>query len=154
VYPFVRLVATFWENYLKYEDGRYVIYHDAIHEGTDDLKNPLVSLGLVKLTMQTATDMSRLMGVDADKREKWLHIHEHISPYPLFERNGKTMFRYTEVGTEWVDGNTLGIQHIYPAGQIGLDSDPELLAIARNVVHCMQRWLDFNGSNSFFPTAV
>ena len=155
VYPFVRHTALFWENYLKYEDGRYVVYHDAIHEGTDDLKNPLLSLGLIKLVMQTAVDMSVMTGADADRREKWLHIRDHISRYPVFERNGKPVFRYTEVGTEWwIDGNTLGIQHIYPAGAIGLDSDPELLAIARNTVHDMQRWLDGNGSNSFFPAAV
>ncbi|MDR1981747.1 MAG: hypothetical protein LBQ39_09055 [Tannerellaceae bacterium] len=154
VYPLVRHTAIFWESYLKYEDGRYVDYHDAIHEGTDDLKNPLLSLGLIRLVMQTAVDMSELLGTDAGKREKWQHMHDHISAYPLFERNGKTVFRYTEVGTEWVDGNTLGIQHIYPAGQIGLDSEPELLDVARNTIQEMQRWLDSNGSNSFFPAAV
>lgn len=154
VYPFVRHTAIFWEKYLKYEDGRYVDYHDAIHEGTDDPKNPLLSLGLIKRVMQTAVDMSVLVGADANKREKWLHIRDHISPYPTYERNGKTVFRYTEVGTEWVDGNTLGIQHIYPGEVIGLDSDPELLGVARNTIDVMQRWLDSNGSNSFFPAAV
>jgi hypothetical protein len=154
VYPFVKHTAIFWENYLDYEDGRYVDRWDAIHEGTDDPKNPLLSLGLIRMVMQTATDMSVLMGVDADKRAKWLHIRDHLSAYPIFERNGKKVFRYTEEGTEWVDGNTLGIQHIYPAGAIGLDSDPELLAVAWNTIDDMQRWLDGNGSNSFFPAAV
>jgi hypothetical protein len=154
VYPFVRHTAVFWENYLKYEDGRYVDYWDAIHEGTDDPKNPILSLGLIRMVMQTAADMSALTGVDADKREKWLHICDNLSRYPVFERNGKTVFRYTEEGTEWVNGNTLGIQHIYPAGVIGLDSDPELLAVARNTIDDMQRWIDGNGSNSFFPAAV
>ena len=154
LYPFVRHVAVFWENYLKFEDGRYVDYHDAIHEGTDDLKNPILALGLIKMVMQTATDMSVFIDVDAGKREKWLHIRDNISPYPVYERNGKTVFRYTEAGTEWVDGNSLGIQHIYPGGAIGLDSDPELLGVARNTIEVMQRWLDSNGSNSFFPAAV
>ncbi|MDR1592909.1 MAG: hypothetical protein LBS43_00315, partial [Prevotellaceae bacterium] len=154
VYPFVRHTALFWENYLKYEDGRYVDYWDAIHEATDDPKNPILSLGLIKMVMQTAVDMSILTGVDADKREKWLHIRDNLSHYPVFERKGKTVFRYTEEGTEWVNGNTLGIQHIYPAGAIGLDSDPELLKIAYNTIDDMQRWIDGNGSNSFFPAAV
>jgi hypothetical protein len=154
VYPFVKRTAVFWEEYLKYEDGHYVDYHDAIHEGTDDLKNPILSLGLIKLVMQTAVDMSLLIDVDAEKREKWQHIRDNLSPYPVYERNGTTVFRYTEAGTEWVDGNTLGIQHIYPGGAIGPDSDPELLAVARNTIDQMQRWLDSNGSNSFFPAAV
>lgn len=154
VYPFVRAAAVFWEKYLVYEDGRYVDYNDAIHEGTIGDKNPLLSLGLIRQTMRTATDMSELLGEDADKREKWMHIHDHMSQYPVFERGGKTVFRYTETGIEWVGGNTLGIQHIYPAGAIGLDSDPHLLAIARNTIGEMQRWLDSNGNNSFFPAAV
>jgi hypothetical protein len=154
VYPFVRAATVFWEKYLVYEDGRYVDCNDAIHEGTVGDKNPLLSLGLIKQTMRTATDMSALLGEDAGRREKWMHIHDHISHYPVFERNGKTVFRYTEAGIEWVNGNTLGIQHIYPGGAIGLDSDPELLAVAMNTMQEMQRWIDGNGSNSFFPAAV
>ena len=44
-YPFVKGVATFWENYLPFENGRYVIYNDAIHEGTIGTLNPILSLG-------------------------------------------------------------------------------------------------------------
>lgn len=154
VYPYVKGVANFWKEYLTFENGRYVIYNDAIHEGTIGTQNPILSLGLVKMVMQTALDMSKLIDVDAAEREKWEHIYTHISPYPLQERNGKTVFRYTEKGTDWWGDNTLGIQHIYPASQIGLNSDPLLLEVARNTIAEMQRWIDNNGSNSFFPAAV
>jgi hypothetical protein len=154
VYPFVRLTANFWEAYLKYEDGRYMIYNDAIHEGTIGTVNPILSLGLVRLLMQTVTDMSEFLGVDADKRDKWLFIKDHLPYYTFQERNGKTVFRYSEKGTDWWGDNTLGIQHIYPSGQIDLDSDPKLLEVSVNTIQVMQRWLDFNGSNSFFPAAV
>jgi hypothetical protein len=46
------------------------------------------------------------------------------------------------------------IQHIYPAGAIGLDSDPKLLEISRNTIRVMGRWRDGNGMNSFYPAAV
>ncbi|MDR1675823.1 MAG: hypothetical protein LBR86_05090, partial [Tannerella sp.] len=154
VYPFVRASAIFWEKYLVYEEGRYVDYNDAIHEGTVGNKNPLLSLGLIRQTMRTATDMSALLGEDTGRREKWMHIHDHLSAFPLQERNGKTVFRLTEEGMDWAGGNTLEIQHVYPAEQIGPDSDPELLAVAMNTMQEMQRWIDFNGSNSFFPAAV
>lgn len=154
VYPYVKGVATFWENYLTWEDGRYVIYNDAIHEGTVGTMNPILTLGLVRMVMRTITDMSILLDADKDKREKWAYILAHLSEFPTQERAGKTVFRYTEKGTEWWGDNTLGIQHIYPAGQIGLNSDPELLATALNTIDEMQRWIDFNGSNSFFPAAV
>jgi hypothetical protein len=153
-YPFVKGVATFWENYLTWEDGRYVIYNDAIHEGTVGTKNPILSLGFVRMVMNTAIDMSAELGVDAARHEKWQHIIDHLSDYSYQKKNGKKVFRYTEKGTDWWNDNTLGIQHIYPAGQVGLDSDPELLKVAHNTIDVMQRWIDFNGSNSFFPAAV
>lgn len=154
VYPFVKGVAAFWEKYLTLEGDRYVIYNDAIHEGTVGTMNPILSLGLVRMVMRTVSDMSSFLGVDEDKREQWAFIKDHMSDYPLQERNGKTVFRYTEKGTDWWGDNTLGIQHIYPAGQIGLNSDPQLLQIAHNTVDEMRRWSDFNGTNSFFPAAV
>ncbi|WP_339711665.1 hypothetical protein [uncultured Kriegella sp.] len=153
-YPFVKGVATFWENYLSFEDGRYVIYNDAIHEGTIGTVNPILSLGLVRLVMQTSIDMSKELNVDSDRIQKWQHIIDNLSNYTFQEREGKKVFRYSEKGTDWWGDNTLGIQHIYPGGQIGLDSDPELLQVAHNTIDVMQRWIDFNGSNSFFPAAV
>jgi len=106
------------------------------------------------MVMQTVSDMSIFLGIDEGERAQWALIRDHISDYPMQERNGKTVFRYTEKGMDWNNDNTLGIQHIYPAGQIGLNSDPELLKIAYNTIDEMQRWLDTNGSNSFFPAAV
>ncbi len=154
VYPFVKGVATFWENYLIFEKGRYVIYNDAIHEGTVGTMNPILSLGLVRMVMQTAIDMSMELKIDAERTDKWQYVLDHLSDYTYQERNGKKVFRYTEEGTDWWGDNTLGIQHIYPAGQICLDSDTELLQVAHNTIDVMQRWIDFNGSNSFFPAAV
>lgn len=153
-YPFVKGVAAFWEKYLVWEDDRYVIYNDAIHEGTIGTVNPILSLGLIPLSLQTAIDMSIELGVDEQRREKWNYLIEHLSDYTYQEKEGKTVFRYSEKGTAWWRDNTLGIQHIYPGSQVGLDSDPELLQVAYNTIEVMNRWIDFNGSNSFFPAAV
>ncbi|WP_133995703.1 glycosyl hydrolase family 95 catalytic domain-containing protein [Dinghuibacter silviterrae] len=154
VYPFVRSVAVFWQHYLQKEGDRYVILNDAIHEGTIGTKNPILSLGLVPMVLKTAMDMSVLLGVDEHLRGDWQGKMDSLSAYPVQQRHGKTVFRYTDSGVDWWDGNTLGIQHIYPAGGIGLSSDPHLLEIARNTIDEMQRWMDVNGSNSFFPAAV
>ena len=154
VYPFVKGVATFWENYLTKEGDRYVIYNDAIHEGTVGTMNPIASLGLVRMVFDTASDMSELLGVDEDKRSVWKERRSHLAEFPMQERDGKTVFRYTERGVDWWPDNTLGLQQVYPAGQVGLASDPELLQVAWNTVDVMRRWKDFNGTNSFFPAAV
>ncbi len=92
--------------------------------------------------------------MDSNLRSDWQYKADHIAKYTTQVRDGKTVFRYSEKGPAWWDDNTLGIQEIYPVGAIGLNSDPELLKIARNTISVMQRWQDFNGSNSFFPAAV
>lgn len=160
VYPFVREVASFWEDYLKYEEGadgrmRYVIYNDAVHEGTHGDFNPVLSLGLVRMVFAAALDMTAALDVDRVRREKWRHILEHLSEFPVRElEDGTQVFRYTERGREYFGSNTLGIQHIYPAGAIGLDSEAELVETSRNMIGFMGRWIDMNGSNSFLPAAV
>ena len=171
-YPFVRDTAWFWENYLKLEGNRYVIYKDAIHEGSGENKNAILSLGLVRMVMNLALDMSQELGVDADRRARWTDIRERLSDYPVctvrdlpqefwpkhLPQTGDILnlpiFRYTEEGTPWWSDNTLGIQHIFPSGGIGLDSKPDLLERGRNQIRVMNRWVDSNGMNSFYTAAI
>jgi hypothetical protein len=154
VYPFVRDVADFWVDWLKLEDGRYVIYKDSIHEGSGTDTNPILSLGLVPMVLALAVDMSRELGLDADQHPLWQDRIARLSKFATQERGGQTVFRYTERGTPWWGDNTLGIQQIYPGGAIGLDSDPKLLEVARNTIRVMGRWRDFNGMNSLYPACV
>jgi alpha-L-fucosidase 2 len=73
---------------------------------------------------------------------------------PTRERNGKTVFRYSEKGTAWNNGNALGIHHIFPAGAIGLDSDPNLLTTSINTIDEMHRWADYNGFSSWYTACA
>ena len=156
IYPLVLQIATFWENYVAWDanNNRFIIDKDSVHEGSGQDMNSCLSLGLVRNALLLALDLSKELNLDADRRDQWNHILKHLSGYTFQEKNGKNVFRYTEKGTPWWQNNTLGIQHIYPAGQIHLDSDPELLNVSRNTIDVMGRWLDGNGSNSFFPAAV
>jgi len=154
-YPFLREVGDFWEDYLKLEDGRYMDYNDAIHEGhTPKDVNPLLALGLIPMVFRGLLDMSEELGVDEGRRAKWQHILDHMPDYPVQEMKGKTVFRYSERGQAWFGSNTLGIQHIYPAGAIGLDSDPKLLEIARNTHAVLGRWRDYNGFPTYYTAAA
>lgn len=153
-YPYLREVAAFWEDYLKLENGRYVIYNDSIHEGSGDDMNPLLSLGLVHTLFKNMIAMSTELGVDSDRHAKWQDILNRLSSFPTQERDGKAVFRYTEKGMAWSDGNTLGIQHIFPAGAIGLGSDPKLLEISHNMIDEMNRWRDYNGFSSWYTACA
>ncbi len=154
VYPFLLAVTDFWEDYLTLVDGKYQIHGDAIHELTGPNKNPILTLGLLRNSFDLVIDMSQALKVDAPRRGKWKQILANLADFPVQERNGKTVFRYTSEGPVWVDGNTLGIQHIYPGNAITLDSALALLEISRNTFAAMNRWQDGNGSNSYFPAAV
>ncbi len=153
-YPYLLEVAAFWEDYLKFEEGRYVIYSDSIHEGSGPDVNPVLSLGLLRTLFGNLPAMSEELGVDAGRRAKWRHISEHLSAFPLQERGGKTVFRYSERGMAWCDGNTLGIHHIFPAGAIGLDSDPATLRVCRDTIDAMARWADYNGFASWYSACA
>lgn len=154
IYPYVLAVASFWEDYLKEEDGRYVIYGDAVHEGSGKDKNSILSLGLVRNAMDLILDLSLNLKKDEERQEKWRDILARLSSFPTQMRNGEEVFRYTEEGTAWWENNGLGIQHIYPASAITLDSDRDLLRISRNTIEGMGRWKDYNTTNSFFVAAI
>jgi len=154
IYPYTLAVANFWEDYLKFENGRYVIYDDAIHEGSGKDKNPLLSLGLVRNAFNLIIDLSTALKVDENRQAKWKDILNRMSDYPTQIREGKKVFRYTEIGLDWWKDNGLGIQHIYPSNGITLDSSFELLQVAKNTIAEMHRWHDMNTTNSFFMAAI
>ncbi|MGN0519988.1 MAG: glycosyl hydrolase family 95 catalytic domain-containing protein [Candidatus Fimenecus sp.] len=168
LYPFLKEVGAFWEDFLVYEGGRYVIHDDAIHEVpyyVDNFnprthqkeihaKNNLLSLGLVRMVFGALLDMAKALGQDAEKYEKWQDILEKLSDYPTFRKRLKKVFRYTEKGMSWNNGNFLCLQHIYPVGQWGRQGKEELLQIARNTFFINDRWCDDNATNSIFPCAV
>ncbi|MHC4638685.1 MAG: glycosyl hydrolase family 95 catalytic domain-containing protein [Planctomycetota bacterium] len=157
VYPYLMEVLNFWEDYLKFENGRYVIYNDHIFEGEGTDMNNLLSLGLMRLIFRAAIDMSIELGVDAERREKWQHVLDHISDFALFERNGKKVFRFAEKGVQWRDGEGDGmvaVQHIWPMGAIGYHSGPKMLKIARDHISALNRWDDFNGFCTFYTAAA
>jgi alpha-L-fucosidase 2 len=84
VYPFVRAIARFWEDYLKFEPtppelvkasanlpeglrqpagGRYVDYDDGANEGGQDT-NPAVSLSLIRNVLPLAIDLATELNQD------------------------------------------------------------------------------------------
>ena len=168
-YDFVLNTAAFWEDYLVKEKGKYVIKKDAAHEipfyrgkkfrytthiGQVNTINAINSLGLVKLLFNGIYDMSKELGLNSEKYSLWKDIIENLSDFPTFIKKGKKCFRYSKMGIRWRNDNTVGLQHIYPASQIGLSSGEKLLKIARNTYFINDRRLDDNGSNSYLPAGA
>ncbi len=164
VYPYLKAVAEFWEDYLTFEDGRYVIYDDSFHEvgpwqgkgweeGYGDF-NPINSLGFLKVFFDAMIEISRDLSIDESEQEKWNHILVNLSEFPVYREEGRTQFRACEggngsssdlVGLKWHMLHGL----VFPAPNIGLNSNPDLL---KRMHDGMDEWEDrtwLDSGNSF-----
>lgn len=168
-YDFILNTAKFWEDYLVKKNGRYILVKDAAHEipyyrgkkfrklthiGQINTVNAINSLGLVKMLFKGVYDIAKELGLNEEKYALWEDINENLADFPTFRIKGKKCFRYSTFGIRWRDDNTVGLQHIFPASQIGFSSNKKLLKIARNSYFINDRTLDDNGSNSYLPAGA
>lgn len=153
VYPFIREVADFWEDYLVFENGRYVSYNDCFWEvgpweGKDYKKNfgdinPTVSLGLCRMLFRGIIEMSQFLQKDTDKIEKWQHILAHLSDIPTVEVEGVTRIKACEggngSGSRTAPGFGRVMMHglVFPSGAFGPVNDP---AFAKILLDEVYRW--------------
>ena len=181
VYPYMLACANFWEDYLKFEDDRYVIYMDHFNEIMPNLRNKgiwrdrlgdfnsTLSLGLVKMLFKGIIDASKFLNVDANRVEKWKHIITHLSKFPVGESNGRLSLKNMERGPQNREVRTSGLNRvaihglILPGGVVGPKTDS---AFNKILLDDVQHWKDRmqntgewgntlgNGIETCFPGAV
>lgn len=72
-------------------------YEEWPERGSDNDVNPTCSLGLIRMVMRGALDISSMLDVDDERRSGWQDILDKLSDYPV---------GYTEDGsTEELQGN-------------------------------------------------
>jgi alpha-L-fucosidase 2 len=154
IYPFMLSVADFWEDYLKFENGRYVDYDDSFQEvgpwqGKDWDKgygdfNPINTLGFLRTFFDAMTEMSTELKADSARQVKWKHIMANLSALPTVDHKGRKRFRACEGGTGSAK-NIIGLDWImmhglvFPATNIGLGSDTEQLKM---ILDDLNEWND------------
>jgi alpha-L-fucosidase 2 len=147
VYPYLIEVANFWEDYLKFEDGRYVIHNDAYNEagpwegaGWEALRedfNPLISLGFLRLVIRGIREISAGLGCDAERRAKWTHILDHLSAFPLAERGGRLLPQAAEAGpsSRKIEATRITLHGtVWPGSVVGQDHMPGYYQVLREAV--------------------
>lgn len=181
VYPYILECANFWEDYLKFENGRYVIYMDHFNEVMPNLRhngqwrdrlgdfNSTLSLGLVKMLFKGIVDVSTYLDVDHNRREKWNHIITHLSKFPLGEVDGRMALKSVEKSASSDNPKASGLSRvsihglILPGGVAGPKTDPEFnKVLLSDVSHWKDRstiksnWGNTlgNGIETSFPGAV
>lgn len=183
VYPFIREVAAFWEDYLTFEGGRYVSYDDNFWEvGPWEGKgwknnygdiNPTISLGMVRMLFKGIIDMSQFLEVDQDKLDKWNHILDHLSVVPTVEIDGVTRIKACEGGTGSGSRTAPGFGRVmmhgllFPSDVCGILTDSAFAQILRDEIYCWDtdtaayagtkdaHWDDLgNGFETYFTAAA
>lgn len=181
IYPYLLECANFWEDYLKFENGRYVIYMDHYGEVMPNLKNKgqwrdqlgdfnsTLSLGLVKMLFKGIIDVSTFLKVDEGRVEKWRHIVEHISGFTVGDVDGKLSLKGVEKSPSAWHSRIAGLARvsihglILPGGVCGPKTDSAFNSILLSDV---SRWKERmkapgewantlgNGIETCFPAAV
>jgi fibronectin type 3 domain-containing protein len=84
VYPFLKGVSDFWDNYLVLSNNTYMDYNDAAGESssTSDV-NPATSLAFIQLVYPSLIEMSQVLNLDAGRRAKWSDIVARLAPLPI-----------------------------------------------------------------------
>lgn len=156
VYPFIKGVVAFWEQYLTYEEGRYVAHYDGVHEGPNGDTNNTLTLGFLRNALHTVIDMSGELGIDQDKVPLWTKILAELSDYATYERDGKTYLADSERGY-FATNHPVLLQIVFPGAQIHKDSDPDLLKTACNCAEAdaaTNLWSHELHTSSNYPSAV
>ena len=184
IYPYLKGVADFWDDYLVLQDGHYVDYHDSCWENSGDDTNPSTTLAFIQLVYPSLVEISELLGVDADRRAKWNDIIARLTPLPIvpassigslnalgapYNAPGVNVIRNSTAGTGFpapmvrvyqdhaVRMSGAGMssaQVIFPAWNIGLESEPSLQLAASNTIWLAAQWYDYNNECNFYPGAA
>ncbi|WP_027295725.1 discoidin domain-containing protein [Robinsoniella sp. KNHs210] len=129
LYPLMKSVSIFWENYITFENGKYVVY-GATHENVPG-RNPILDVDACKYMLANTIKAANQLKTDSDKVEVWKNILDNMSDVPTMLYKGKTTICDVEGRTEkntgaTFDGNPVTIQSAYYFDAIGMSaSDSE-----------------------------
>jgi hypothetical protein len=184
IYPLLKGVADFWDNYLVLKDSRYVDLDDSACEQSGSDTNPATTLSFLRLVYPCLMEISRLLNVDADRRDRWNDIVTNLSPLPIVTADkigagleqidpsvlhGNLFIRNTEAGSNFptvmyslyhdhqVRTSSPGMNStlvVFPGWTIGLESSDHDLQAAYNTVLTAAEWFDFNNDCTFYPSAA
>lgn len=164
VYPYLKEIANFWEGFLSFENGRYVVRRDNHAEigawwvsplwreylKSEDI-NPSMTLGMLRMFFRGMKDVCWFLNVDQEKQEKWTDILNKLSPVATDEKDSIVRIKYCEGGNSWgilqkpgLDAWQMSWGLVYPSGSSGIYTNPAFAAIIRGEV---SRW-DWKNSSS------
>ena len=155
IYPFLKEVAAFFQNYLEFDSGaqRYHLWGGP-HEGLWG-RNSSADLGMLRTLLTTLINASVTLNVDSSLRGTWQNILTRLAPIPTTVHNGQTVYALADPGT--ISGsdtrpihpgdNTINLEFVHPGEVLGINSPAGERQIAINTVNAMNSW----GQDNSFP---
>jgi len=175
-YPLLISLVDFWEDYLVFENGRYVIKDSAPREADEHDDNSILDIAMIKFLLKALITASEDLGVDAGRRAKWQDIVDKLADYPTFVYSvtGKEVFKESESyidsktgqrianpGRPFIGGtNVNGPWHavmtglFWPSDEINLGTTSRLKQVALNTIEAYGSWEQTNSFAMQFPAAV
>ena len=167
LYDYLKGCAAFYETWMEHDEatGQYNIYA-GYHEQSWGY-NPTIELQTIYFIFDTIVNASETLGVDADKREKWIDIRDNLAPLPTADCNGKEVIAFAE--KKWnggdnsefdsslvkSDGNVCQLDGTLLDGMIGYFSSPETLQLVRNTLDVSEpAWAHGNHFTRVYASAV
>ena len=91
-YPFIRECADFYAEYARLNDrtGLYEIGPAAVYECEfgEDFTNTVVDMTMMRYILPVAIEAAGILGVDADRTEKWQAVLDHLSDFVYLDGEG------------------------------------------------------------------
>ncbi|GIH10363.1 hypothetical protein Rhe02_84300 [Rhizocola hellebori] len=155
IYPFLKEVAAFFQNYLEFDSGaqRYNLWGGP-HEGLW-ARNSSPDLGMLRYLLTTLVNASVTLNVDSSLRSTWQNILNRLAPIPTTVHNGQTVYALADPGT--ISGsdtrpihpgdNTINLEFVHPGEVLGINSPAADRQIGINTVNAMNSW----GQDNSFP---
>ena len=138
-YPMMRRAALFYEDYVTLgDDGAYHVVptvsqeHWGFTPGFRLNRDSVGALSFTKYHLRACAEAAEALGVDEEARARWLHIADHLAPYPTLATEAGPVFCDVRDAARLLNYNiTANLIMVLWAEDISLDSPPELLEMAR-----------------------
>ncbi|MDX2082018.1 MAG: hypothetical protein SFU53_14630 [Terrimicrobiaceae bacterium] len=151
-WPFLCEVATFWENFLVEECGRWVIRGSSAHEHGDSSCNSTYDLSLVRRLFRFLIESARDLPVDEARIERWRDIERRLSRFARTEFRGTSVIKESEDIPEFRRSISI-LNAFWPGcGDFTIGSPEQQLAW--DTIRLLELWDQGNSFPWVYPAAV
>ena len=151
-YPVLREGARFYADFLKQNgDGLYHVFptvspeHRGITKNLEFNKDSQSAITLIRYNLRAAAKAAALLGVDDAEAARWREIAAHMPDYPTVDTPEGPI--YIDVaGAKPIEYNIpVPLSAVFWGDDIGLDSSPEQLELARRTLRLINVWEPHRG---------